>query len=58
MYGYHDVYYGKKHEGFRNSIWIELIGFDNTLPDYGVGDFLEKMIAFSMRKVHQVSLKF
>ena len=23
--------------------WVELIGFDNTLPDYGVGAYLEKM---------------
>ena len=24
-------------------IWIELIGFDNTLPDYGVREFLSRM---------------
>ena len=57
MYGYHDIYYGKHHEGFRNSIWIELIGFDNTLPDYGVGDFLEKtgfvpdMVSFHLTSI-------
>ena len=57
MYGYHDVYYGKKHEGFRNSVWIELIGFDNTLPDYGVGDFLQKtgftpdMVSFHLTSI-------
>lgn len=57
MYGYHDIYFGKQHEGFRNSIWIELIGFDNTLPDYGVGDFLEKtgfipdMVSFHLTSI-------
>ena len=24
-------------------VWIELIGFDNTSPDYGVGSFLERL---------------
>lgn len=33
-------------EGFRRpvkGIWIELIGFDNTLPDYGVREYLSRM---------------
>ncbi len=57
MYGYKDVYFNQKHENFRNSIWIELIGFDNTLPDYGVGDFLYKtgfvpdMVSFHLTAV-------
>ena len=57
MYGYHDIYFNRQHEGFRNSIWIELIGFDNTLPDYGVGDFLAKtgfvpdMVSFHLTSI-------
>ena len=33
-------------EGFRRpvkGIWIELIGFDNALPDYGVREYLSRM---------------
>jgi len=57
MYGYHDVYFNRQHPGFRNSVWIELIGFDNTLPDYGVGDFLAKtgfvpdMVSFHLTSI-------
>lgn len=57
MYGHHDIYFNRQHEGFRNSIWIELIGFDNTKPDYGVGDFLEKtgfipdMVSFHLTSI-------
>lgn len=57
MYGYHDIYYGKKHDGFRNSIWIELIGFDNTAEDYGVADLLQKtgfvpdMVSFHLTSI-------
>jgi len=57
MYGYRDIYFNRPHEGFRNSIWIELIGFDNTLPDYGVGDFLAKtgfipdMVSFHLTSI-------
>ncbi|MBQ2707801.1 MAG: hypothetical protein IJF67_06005 [Clostridia bacterium] len=57
MYGYKDVYYNKKHEGFRNSVWIELVGFDNEAPDYGVGDFLSKtgftpdMVSFHLTSI-------
>lgn len=57
MYGYHDVYFNQKHDGFRNSIWIELIGFDNTLPDYGVSDLLAKtgfvpdMVSFHLTSI-------
>ena len=24
-------------------VWVELIGFDNAKPDYGVGDYLDRM---------------
>lgn len=42
MYGYRDTYFNQHHCGFRNSIWIELIGFDHTQKDFGVQDFLSK----------------
>lgn len=42
MYGCHDTYFNQRHPAFQNSVWIELIGFDHTLPDYGVADFLSK----------------
>ncbi len=29
------------HSDYERWLWIELIGFDNTLPDYGVAAFLE-----------------
>ncbi|MBR4961075.1 MAG: hypothetical protein IKY52_09280 [Clostridia bacterium] len=57
MYGYHDIYFNRQHREFRNSIWIELIGFDNTSPDYGVGDFLKKtgftpdMVSFHLTSI-------
>ena len=57
MYGYHDIYFNRQHDGFRNSIWIELIGFDNTQADYGVGDFLAKtgfvpdMVSFHLTSI-------
>lgn len=40
MYGYKDVYFNRNREGFRNSVWIELLGFDHTSPDFGVEKFL------------------
>ena len=36
----------------RLFLWVELIGFDNTKPDYGVGDYLGRMV----RKPDVVSL--
>ncbi len=29
-------------ENYQKWIWIELIGFDNTLPDYGVQNYLDR----------------
>ena len=43
MYGKVDNYFGQKNEGFHNSIWIELIGFDKDLPDFGVGEYLDRI---------------
>ena len=62
MYGYKDVYFNREHPGFRNSIWIELVGFDNTLPDYGVDDFLSKtgfrphMVSFHLTSISFVMM--
>ena len=59
MYGYKDVYFNKKHDNFRNSVWIELIGFDNTSPDYGVDDLLTKMgFVPDMISLHVTSIAF
>ena len=30
------------NDSYHKWIWIELIGFDNTLPDYGVQDYLDR----------------
>lgn len=43
MYGRENEYFGKKVPGFNNFIWIELIGFDNTLPDFGVGSYIKNL---------------
>ena len=32
----------QSNEGPRKFLWTELIGFDNTLPDYGVEEFLSR----------------
>ena len=42
IYGRAGQYFGGRKDGFSNTCWIELIGFDNTLEDYGVGDFLDR----------------
>ena len=30
------------NDSYQKWIWIELIGFDNTLPDYGVQNYLDR----------------
>jgi hypothetical protein len=42
-YGRKNAYFGSNSGGFVNSTWIELTGFDNTVPDLGVGDYLDKL---------------
>jgi len=32
-----------EHESFRLFLWVELIGFDNTQADYGVGQYLARL---------------
>ena len=41
MYGAKGRYFDIKTGGLQNSIWIELIGFDNALPDFGVQKYLD-----------------
>ncbi len=41
MYGNVGNYFGSKKEGFHNSIWIELIGFDRDKQDFGVSEYLD-----------------
>ena len=59
VYGRFGNYFGKKQPGFTNSCWIELIGFDNESPDYGVDDFLDKC-GFAVDRVsfHLTSINF
>lgn len=59
IYGRPNHYFGKKRPGFSNTCWIELIGFDNESPDYGVADFLDKC-GFAVDRVsfHLTSLDF
>ncbi len=43
MYGREGAYYSSVPDGYRNDVWIELIGFDNTEPDFGVEELLARM---------------
>lgn len=43
MYGREGAYYGGAPDTFKNDVWIELIGFDNTKEDFGVEELLERM---------------
>ncbi len=43
MYGAEGRYHSAMPKGFQEYVWIELIGFDNVSPDYGVQDLLDTM---------------
>ncbi len=43
MYGREGAYFGHLPDGFQNYVWIELIGFDNTRPDFGVEELIATM---------------
>ncbi|MDR2376993.1 MAG: hypothetical protein LBD96_11220 [Treponema sp.] len=43
IYGREGAYFRAKPDGFINSTWIELIGFDNAAVDYGVGNYLDTL---------------
>ncbi len=43
MYGIKGNYFSQKNDNFINTTWIELIGFERTSPDYGVGDYINKL---------------
>lgn len=36
-----DLFFSKDNP-FQKWVWIELIGFDNTLPDFGVSDYIKR----------------
>lgn len=42
MYYRKNNYFGHTRSCYKNYIWVELIGFDNTLLDFGVDCYLEK----------------
>lgn len=41
LYGKKGNYFGQKNEGFNNSVWVELIGFEKTDPDKGAKRYLD-----------------
>lgn len=43
MYGWEGAYFGSTPAGFENYVWMELIGFDNTQPDFGIDELLNRM---------------
>ncbi|MBP3382237.1 MAG: hypothetical protein J6L00_06265 [Clostridia bacterium] len=43
MYGNEGAYFSRLPDGHQNYVWIELIGFDNTLPDFGTEALLSRM---------------
>ncbi len=59
MYGVKGRYFGGSHENFQNTVWIELIGFDNTKSDFGVQDYIDT-IGFvpDMISLHLTSVDF
>lgn len=59
MYGKENSYFNKKIPGFSNSIWIELIGFDNSSEDYGVDELIRTMgFVPDMISFHLTSISF
>lgn len=43
LYGKKGNYFAQKNEGFNNSIWVELIGFEKTDSDKGVKRYLKNL---------------
>ena len=43
LYGREGTYFGAVPEGSQNYVWMELIGFDNSVPDYGIEELLDRM---------------
>ena len=43
LYGKMDNYFGRKNDGFNNSIWVELLGFEKTDADKGVKRYLKNL---------------
>ncbi len=59
IYGKKNAYFGSAKQGFQNSVWVELIGFDCELPDYGVGQYLEELgFRPQVISLHMTSIDF
>ena len=59
IYGKKDAYFGSAKEGFQNSVWVELIGFDRELPDYGVEGYLADLgFRPQVISLHMTSIDF
>ena len=37
-------------------VWVELIGFDNAKPDFGVGEYLDRMAELVGVKIGMISI--
>lgn len=59
MYGKKNAYFGTKKDGFCNSVWIELIGFDKNKDGFGVCEYIEH-IGFKPDRIslHLTSVDF
>lgn len=59
MYGNIDAYFGSPKEGYCNSIWIELIGFDREKENFLVDEYIEN-IGFKPQRMslHLTSVDF
>jgi hypothetical protein len=59
MYGRENNYFNRKIPGFQNSVWIELIGFDNEASDFGVQSLIDTMgFVPDMVSFHLTSISF
>ncbi len=58
-YGIPGAYFASPKAGFRNSVWVELIGFDCTAADFGVKAYLDTL-GFVPRSIslHLTSIDF
>lgn len=43
LYGKEGEFFGQAPKTFKNYVWIELIGFDNTKKDFGIPSLLDTM---------------
>lgn len=58
-YGKKDAYFGTPKKDFKNSVWVELIGFDCMQPDYGVRAYINTLgFAPAYVSLHLTSIDF